>query len=87
MIVHSVKFNSQQQAAFGPGTIADVIRNLRSMPEPIPPERDVFIRPGGRFFLTSDMTNARNKDLYALCMSRGAFKEAEIGAVALQLLT
>lgn len=57
------------------------------MPEPIPPERDVFIRPGGRFFLTSDLSNERRKDLYALCMSRGAFKESEIGTIALQLLT
>ena len=49
------------------------------MSEPVPLELDIFLRGSSRYFLTATNLGQTKDDLYALAMTRGAFRESELG--------
>ena len=48
---------------------------------------ELFLRPSGQCYMTAEYPGQNCKDLYSLAQTRGAFRESEIGSVAMQLLT
>jgi len=82
--VHSII--ATNLTGFGPNRIKEYLIKLKQIWEPACHERDIYVRPSGQYYITAEYVEQSTNDLYALCMARGAFKENEIGEIALSLL-
>ena len=49
------------------------------MSDPKPLELEIFLRGSSRYYLTAENLGQTKDDLYALAMTRGAFRETELG--------
>lgn len=52
IVVHSIAASNEQM--FGPATIMEYLDVIKEIRDPPPLERDVFVRPSGHYYLTSE---------------------------------
>ena len=61
--------------------------NLKNLKNPDVLHTDFYKRENGLYYTCAQFLGQGTRDLYMLANIKGAFSEAEIGSIALQLLT